>query len=184
MSSSVNSVFDIAFWLADRALNENEYLQPLKLQYLLYLSQSYYAIAYNGKKLFPAIFVAEEEGPIEPSLNRAWTRGRPNFDGIEKLNNNTKAFCDSIWRRFGHHSAEHLAKLCRKTPAYQIAYKIEKRAEIIFEQSTNVMSLGQELPELEQVVKPKLVRSSNTGRAVEVKAWSPRQLEKKRKSTI
>ena len=86
MSYAVDSVFDIAFWFADRALNENEYLQPLKLQYLLYLSQSYYAIASNGKRLFPAIFVAGEEGPIEPSLNRAWSKGRPNFDGIEKLN--------------------------------------------------------------------------------------------------
>ena len=184
MSHTVDSVFDVAFWFADRALNENEYLQPLKLQYLLYLSQSYYAIAYNGRKLFPAIFVTGEEGPIEPSLNRAWSRGRPNFDGIEKLNDDVKVFSDSIWRRFGHHSAGHLAKLCRKTPAYQTANKIEKHAEIIFVQSTNEMSLGQELPELEQVVKPKLVRSSNTGRAVEVKAWSPRQLEKKRKSKI
>jgi len=183
MSYAVDSVFDIAFWFADRALNENEYLQPLKLQYLLYLAQSYYAIASNGKRLFPAIFVAGEEGPIEPSLNRAWSKGRPNFDGIEKLNGDVKVFSDSIWRRFGHHSAGHLAKLCRRTPAYQSAHKLGGRSEIIIELVIENMNLGKDLPDLKQVVKPKLIRSRNTGREVEVTAWSPPQLDEKNKVT-
>jgi uncharacterized phage-associated protein len=182
MSNTVDSIFDVAFWFADRALTDNEYLHPLKLQYLLYLSQSYYAIAYDGRKLFPAIFVAEERGPIEPSLYRAWTKGRPNFDGVKKLKDDVKVFSDSIWRRFGHHSAEHLAKLCRRTPAYQDAFKFGDRAEIILEKVTNDMILGRDLPDLEQVVKPKLIRSSTTGRSVEVKPWSPRQLDNKNKS--
>ncbi|MEE2999927.1 MAG: hypothetical protein VX693_08380 [Pseudomonadota bacterium] len=182
MPSAVDSIFDIAFWFTDRALNDNEYLQPSKLQYLLYLSQSYYAASYDGKKFFPAIFVAEEDGPIEPSLHRAWTRGRPNFDGITKLTDEISIFSDSIWRRFGHHSVEHLSKLCRRTPAYQSAYKRGVRAEIILEQMMEDITGAQDLPELKQVVKPKLVRSSSTGRAVEVKAWSPPILKKKNTS--
>ncbi|GEM_PF-5893832 len=32
MPSDVNNAFDVAFWFADTALNENEYLQQQKLQ--------------------------------------------------------------------------------------------------------------------------------------------------------
>ncbi len=99
MPAATDSVFDIAFWFSDRALNDNEYLQPVKLQYLLYLSQSYFAVAYNGKKLVPAIFIAEETGPVEPSVHRAWTRGRPTFDGNPVLSDDVHSFVDSIWRR-------------------------------------------------------------------------------------
>jgi uncharacterized phage-associated protein len=183
MTSAVDSVFDIAFWFTDRALNDDEYLQPLKLQCLLYLSQSYYAVAYDGKKLFPAMFVAEEFGPIEPSVNRAWTRGRPNFNGITILSDDIKFFSDSIWRRFGHHSSEHLSKLCRKGPAFQAAYKRGIRAEIILKKMIEDINFKHNLPELQQVVKPKIVRSSNTGRAVEVKAWSPPFLDKNKIKT-
>ena len=173
MASAVDSIFDVAFWFADRALNDNEYLQSIKLQYLLYLSQSYFAAAYNGKKFFPAVFVAEDEGPIEPSLNRAWAGGRPNFQGITKLADDISLFTDSIWRRFGHHSSQHLSKLCRRTPAFQFAYEQGIRAEITLEQMMKDITGAKQLPELKQVVKPKLVRSSNTGRAVEITAWSP-----------
>ena len=178
MASALDSVFDIAFWFTDRALNDNEYLQPSKLQCLLYLSQSYYAGSYNGKKLFPAIFVAEETGPIEPSVDRAWAGGRPNFDGIEVLSDDINVFSDSIWRRFGHHSVEYLLKLCRRTSAYQVAYKKGIRTEIILTQMIEDITIANDLPELKQVVRPKIIRSSNTGRSVEVKAWSPPVLNK------
>jgi hypothetical protein len=36
------------------------------------------------------------------------------------------------------------------------------------------------LPDVEQLVKPKLVRSSHTGRAVEVTAWAPPVLDRKK----
>ena len=75
MPAAVDSAFELAFWFCDRALNDNEYLQPIKLHYLMFLAQAYYATAYQGKKLIPAIFVAEEVGPIEPSVFRAWSLG-------------------------------------------------------------------------------------------------------------
>ncbi len=178
MPAAVDSVFDVAFWFTDKALNDNEYLQPSKLQSLLYLSQSYYAIAHKGKKLFPAIFVVEEMGPIEPSIHRAWTRGRPVFDENKIASQEIKVFLESIWRRFGHHSNEHLSKLCRRTLGYQAAFERGYRAEIDFDKMAEGISLGGNLPELDQVVRPKLVRSSATGRAVEVKAWTPPVLDK------
>ena len=33
------SVFDVAEWFLDTALNDGEYLQPMKMQYLMFLSQ-------------------------------------------------------------------------------------------------------------------------------------------------
>jgi len=178
MPAAVDSVFDVAFWFTDQALNENEYLQPLKLQSLLYLSQSYYGVAYNGTKLVPAIFIAEEAGPIEPSVRQAWTRGRPVFDENKVVDPDVSIFLESIWRRFGHHSGEYLSKLCRRTPAYQAASIRGVRSEISLNQMIEDVNLGDDLPELKQVVRPKLVRSSSTGRAVEVKAWSPPVLNK------
>jgi len=175
MPAATDSVFDIAFWFSDRALNDNEYLQPVKLQYLLYLSQSYFAVAYNGKKLVPAIFIAEETGPVEPSVHRAWTRGRPTFDGNPVLSDDVHSFVDSIWRRFGHHSAEHFSKLCRRTPAYQVALKRGHRAEIMLEHMMEDFTRAHDTPDVGQVVKPKVVRS-HKGRAVAVKSWDPRTL--------
>ena len=42
MQPAVFSTFDVAFWFADTALNNNEYLQPQKLHRLLFLSQAYF----------------------------------------------------------------------------------------------------------------------------------------------
>src|SRR5262249_26114519 len=111
MPAAMDSVFELAFWLSDRALNDNEYLQPGKMQHLMFLAQAYYAVAYEGKRLVPAVFVADETGPIEPSIYAAYVRGRPNILVDIKLDEDTASFVDSIWRRFGHHSAEYLTKL-------------------------------------------------------------------------
>ena len=173
MPAAVESVFDMAFWFCDRALNEDEYLQPGKLQSLLYLAQAYYATAYNGKKLVPAIFVADETGPLEPSVYRAWIDGRPMFGGTNTLSEDVLIFGDSIWRRFGHHSAEYLSKICVKSPPYLSAIKRGRRAEIYIEDMVEAFTRGSNSPALDKVVKPKVMRS-HKGRAVEVKAWAPK----------
>lgn len=172
MPAALDSAFELAFWFCDRALNDGEYLQPVKMHYLMYLSQAYYATAFNGKKLIPAVFVAEEVGPIEPSVFRAWSQGRPKFEGKNIISDDATAFADSVWRRFGHHSAEHLSKLCRKSPAYLTALKRGKRAEINLKEMVVSFSKAQNAPAVDQVVKPKVMRS-HKGRAVEVKSWTP-----------
>jgi uncharacterized phage-associated protein len=173
MPSAVDSVFEVAFWFSDRALNDNEYLQPIKLQYLMFLAQSYFAVAYEGKRLVPAIFVAEVVGPIEPSVYQTFTRGRPSLDVPINLNDDVQSFVDSIWRRFGHHSADYLAKLCRRNPAYKSALKRGRRAEIDLTEMRESFIVSTETPAIDTIIKPKVVRS-HTGRAVEVKAWAPR----------
>ena len=175
MPAAVDSVFELAFWYSDRALDDNEYLQPIKLQYILFLSQAYFAVAYNGKKLVPAIFVADDVGPIEPSVHRAWIRGRPIFEGDVKLSNDVRIFADSIWRRFGHHSAEYLAKMCQRSPCYRTAYQRGMRGEIYLEEMRDDFTRAHDTPAVEKVVKPKIMRS-HKGKAVAVKAWMLRKV--------
>ena len=181
MPSAVDSVFEVAFWLNDRALNDNEYLQPTKLQYLLFLAQAYYAVAYEGKRLVPAIFVADEMGPIEPSTYAAYVRGRPNLIIDTRLDEDTASFVDSIWRRFGHHSTEYLAKLCKRNPAYRLALKRGRRAEIPLDdiRKSFVTAVQKaEAPALTQIVKPKVLRTHD-GRPVATAAWKPREVKGK-----
>ena len=68
MPADVDNAFVIAFWFEDAALKNNEPLQPQKMQRLLFISQAYYAVINNGRKLMPAVFVANELGPIEPNV--------------------------------------------------------------------------------------------------------------------
>ena len=179
MPAAVDSVFEVAFWFNDRALNDNEYLQPTKLQYLMFLAQAYYAVAYDGKRLVPAIFVADEIGPIEPSVYAAYVRGRPSLTIDIRFDDDVASFVDSIWRRFGHHSTEYLAKLCRRNPAYKAALKRGRRAEIpLAELRKSFMAAAKtaDAPALEQVVKPKVTRT-HTGRAVVAQAWKPKTVK-------
>ena len=182
MPSAVDSVFEVAFWLNDRALNDNEYIQPTKLQSMLFLAQAYYALAYDGKRLVPAIFVADEVmGPIEPSIYAAYNKGRPNLTIDTRLDEDTASFVDSIWRRFGHHSTEYLSKLCRRNPAYKAALLRGRRAEIPLDEirKSFVAAVEKaEAPALTQVMKPKVLRDQ-TGKAVAVNAWKPREVKGK-----
>ena len=99
---AVESSFDVAYWFIDRALNENEYLQPQKLHRLMFLSQAYFAVAYRGRLLMPAVFVADEFGPTEPNVFRACAIQRPAIE-TKRLPEIVTHFLDSIWRRFGQH---------------------------------------------------------------------------------
>ena len=177
MRAAVNSVFEVAFWFADKALDENEYLQPQKLQYLLFLSQAYYAVAHDGKRLIPAIFVAEELGPIEPSVHVAFAQGRPAFEVNMFLPDDVQHVLDSIWARFGHHSSEFLAKLCKQSKAYQFARKRGVRSEIPLKAIQRAFTRASDSPALDQVVRPKWARSA-TGKPVTVKSWNPAQLKR------
>ncbi|MHA1598093.1 MAG: type II toxin-antitoxin system antitoxin SocA domain-containing protein [Alphaproteobacteria bacterium] len=172
MTTAVESAFDIALWFADTALEQNEYLQPQKLHRLLFLSQAYYSVAYNGQKLMPAVFVAEEMGPVEPNVYKAFHKGRPNIDAELFLDEDVENFLDNLWRRFGHHSPDRLTRMCKETLAYKQAVKKGSRTEIPLRAMQLSFARAEDTPSLQQVLKPKLMRSQ-TGRPVAVKRWTP-----------
>ncbi len=172
MPAQVDTAIDVAFWFSDQALDCNEYLQPQKLHRLLFLSQAYFAVAYNGKKLMPAVFIADDMGPIEPNVYKAFSKGRPDVEMDFFLTPEIEMFLDSIWRRFGHHSADRLTRMCKETLAFKQAMNRGRRAEIPLEAMRLSFSRAQEAPALEQVVRPKVLRSQ-TGKPVAVKSWIP-----------
>ena len=166
MAAAVETMYDVAAWFMDRALNDNEYLQPMKMHRLLYLSQAYFGLAYHGRKLAPGEFVADETGPIEPHVYRAFESGRPAFYLNTQFPGVVQNFLDSIWRRFGSYSAERLNELTQKTEAYKSGLKKGRRGVISYEEMIESFRKKKETPALDQVIKPKLLKS-HKGRAVE-----------------
>ena len=137
-----------------------------------HLSQGYFAVAFGGRKMMPAVFVAEEMGPIEPNVYRAFAKGRPNIDPELFLPETVEEFLNGIWRRFGHHTPERLTKMCKETLAYKQAFKRGRRTEIPMQALMLSFARAEDTPGVAQVVKPKLMRSQ-TGRPVAVKSWVP-----------
>lgn len=183
MRFAVKSCLDVVFWFSDRALNENEYIQPQKLHRLLFLAQAYFSVAYPGRKLMPATFVSDAFGPVEPTVFHCFAYGRPHMIEGNPLTDDIAHFLDGIWRRFGQYTAEQLnRKLADHTP---VADAMGKGAGEEIPLSAMVKFYGAEAasrrggaPAAAQVVRPRLMRSQN-GKAVAVTSWAPKSLGKK-----
>ena len=175
MRADVDSVFEVACWLWDKALDQGEYLAPQKLQHLLFLSQAYYTVAFSGRKLMPGTFVAEELGPIEPSIYKTFHKGRPDVSVEMVLPEEVDEFIHAIWNRFGHH----LARMVKRSAAYRAAVKKELRTEITLAAMRKSFEKAYDQPDVGQVVRPKMMRSQ-TGKAVAVKSWAPKAVEPKK----
>ena len=172
MPAAIESAFDVAFWFADQALNNNEYLQPQKLHRLMFLAQAYFAVAYEGRKLMPAVFVADELGPLEPNVFKAFSRGRPDVDVDLFFPPEVDAFLRGIWSRFGAMNVDRLDRLIKRTPAFRQARRRGVRAEIALHDMRLSFTRAEGAPSVDRVVRPK-VMVTHTGRTVRVKNWSP-----------
>jgi len=172
MPADINNAFDIAFWFLDTAEAQHEYLQPQKLQRLMFIAQAYYAVAFQGRKLMPAVFVADELGPIEANVYVALSKGRADIDTELFLPIEVEDFLSAIWRRFGHFTPERLNRLTNETTAYKHARARGARAEITIDAMRLSFARAEVAPAAEQVVKPKVYRTQ-TGKPVQVSAWQP-----------
>ena len=182
MPAAVDSSFDVAIWFMDWALADNLYMQPMKLQRLLYLAQSYYTVIYPGKCLMSSVFVADLLGPLEPNLYRAFKNGRPETE-VRPVDGKVRNNLDSVWRRFGHYTAEDLyTKLCDHPP-YSDAYDKAPGEEISLAAMYEFYALqtASLTPDTTTVLPAKIMRS-HTGRPVSVKKWMLKPAKKKEKS--
>ena len=159
----VESTFDVALWFQDRARREDTYLQAQKLQRLLYLAQGYYSAMNYGRKLMPAIFVAQEMGPIEPNIYRVFEAGRPGMPSTQPPPV-VENFLELMWRRFSHHTTEHLTSIIKSHDVYRTAFEQGPGEEITFEAIIEFFS------DKERKDPPKSVRTAD-GRTV--KKWVP-----------
>ncbi len=182
--TAVLSTFDVVAWLKDRALNDGEYLQPVKMHQLLFLAQAYFAVAYRGQKLSPATFVADEKGPLEPDVWRVFASGRPYVES-DPLPERVEHFLDSIWRRFGAHSVEYLADLLKAQSPYQAAFAEAPNTEITLKQMVEFYGKAKKkaqskplsAPDVDDVLRPRTMRSAS-GKPVSVQRWNPRAAKK------
>ena len=172
MPADVDNAFDVAFWFSDTALNENEYLQPQKLQRLLFIAQANYTVLFNGRRLMPAFFVADEIGPLEPNIYTAFSKGQPDIDARLFLPQEVENFLDKIWQKFGHYSTDQLNKITKETIAYKQAFKNGRRAEITIDSMRSSFSQTQNTLGINQAVNSKIL-ITQSGRPVAVKAWVP-----------
>jgi uncharacterized phage-associated protein len=176
MPATVDSAFAIAFWFADKALSRDDYLRPQKLQTLMFLAQAYYAVRHPQGKLMPAVFVADELGPIEPNVYVAFSNGRPRIDMDFQLSDTAEAVVADVWRRFGHLSSDHLTRLSKRTPAYKQAFQRGVREEISLEAMRQSFSRASSGFVGFQPWSPRILRTQ-TGRSVKVRAWVPGEPE-------
>lgn len=181
MPIAVKSSLDVAFWLSDQALNDREYIQPQKLHRLLYLSQAYFAVAYHGRKLMPAIFVTDAFGPVEPTVFHALAFGRPHMIEGNPLSDQVRHFLDGVWRRFGPYTADQLTrKLAEHTPVAMAMAKGQNE-EIPFAEMVKYYSdeaaqrnrPASPVDSIDQVMKPRVLRSQS-GKPVAVSTWKPK----------
>lgn len=179
MAFAVKSSLDVAFWFMDRALNDQEYIQPQKLHRLLFLAQAYYSVAYPGQKLAPATFVADPFGPVEPTVYHTFAFGRPHMVEGNEVSERVTQFLDGIWRRFGHYSADSLTKkLAAHDPVAKAVVKgegeeIPLESMIAFYGAAARRGGDSAPPAVSEVVKPRLMRSQK-GKAVAVTSWAPK----------
>jgi len=124
-TTAVETVLDVAFWFMDKARSEDVYLQPQKLQRLLYLSQGHYAQAYHGRKLMPAVFQVYQSGPVEPNTYRIMESGRPDIRAVG-LPPEVAKFLERLWLRYGHHGTDHLNQ---EVKAHEIVWRVLRKGE-------------------------------------------------------
>tara|TARA_A100000164_G_C21700467_1_gene673297 strand:- start:177 stop:713 length:537 start_codon:yes stop_codon:yes gene_type:complete len=174
MPSRVNSAFEIAVFFIDKASSENEYIQPQKLHGLLFLSQAYFSVAFQGRKLMPAVFVADERGPLEPNLYVAFSSGRTDIDLNTSLPEDVLNFLNLIWKRFGKMKTERLISKSKENSAYKKARKRGQRAEILFSEMRIAYNSSSNITTPVGSV-PKNAYQPQSGKTVRIKKWMPGQ---------
>lgn len=165
---ALHTAFDGAVWFLDRARADHIHLPPQKLQRLLFIAQAAYAGRFQGALLMPALFVADELGPIEPNLLRLLSEGRPDDLPSEPANRETADFLEEIWRRFAHMPADRLNSLIAKAPAYAAALALGRGALLIPADFAPLFA-----PAPAKLAEDVRVLRSQSGAAVAVRAWTP-----------
>ena len=161
---AARTALDVAIWFLDRARADDCHLPFQSLHRLLYLAQSHFAVQFGGL-LMPAVFLAEDAGPVEPNLQRLLADGRPEEIVVETLIGQVRDFLGVIWDRYAHMPVERLNDLVARNDAYRET----GRGQVI-----DVAAMAAAVAAITQPPQPPLrVLRSQTGAPVTVRAWTP-----------
>ena len=169
-----DSVFDVSEWFLDTAMADGEYLQPMKMQFLMFLAQGYYAALTGGKRFVPAVFLATERGPIEPNSYRLYDTARPDLSR-RTMDRVTTSFLKTIWGRFGAYSPDYLFRLISTHTPYVEAFSRGEKSEISLSLMSDFYAGRVEKDERLKNAEFGTTRilRSQSGNAVAVKKWIP-----------
>jgi len=168
MRPAAATSFDVAIWFLERARAEDTYLQPRKLQCLLFLAQAHYAGSFSGRRLMPSVFVFDDGGPMDPNVFRAFENGRPDCT-MTPLADTVVAFLDAIWRRYRTADALRLDQVIVSHGKPEGAIQRRDGSEITLAAMRRMFGTEPQAPSASQ---PKVMRL-HTGRKVTVKKWTP-----------
>ncbi len=173
-ASASESVFDVAEWFLDTALNDGEYLQPMKMQYLMFLAQGYYAALTKGQRLIPSVFIATARGPVEPNSYKIYASARPLISRTP-FNRTVSAFLQTVWRKYGSYSADYLGRLIAAHAPYAEAFAQGENTEISLALMTEFYTQGKNTPATPNAASFTATRvmRSQSGKTVAVKKWIP-----------
>jgi uncharacterized phage-associated protein len=171
MRPVIATTFDVAIWFLERARAEDTYLQPRKLQSLLFLAQAHYAAGYNGRRLMPSVFVFDDGGPMDPNVYRAFENGRPIYTGTP-IGEAELAFLDAVWRRYRTADALRLDQVIASHGQGEPAIQRRDGSEITLAAMRRMFGADRKTGRSAPASAPRVMRS-HTGRKVTVKKWTP-----------
>ena len=115
---ATDTAIDVAYWFFNRAEKDGLYLETENMQYLLFLAQVHYAMAYNMEMLTPRFIVCNHSGFFEPNLKRIFAMGRPFMPPV-KFPQKINAFLEGIWQKYGSLPLARLEKLIKNSSAFK-----------------------------------------------------------------
>jgi uncharacterized phage-associated protein len=171
MRPAVPTSFDIAIWFLDRARADDTYLQPRKLQCLLFLAQAHYAAGHEGWPLMPAFFVVDDSGPLDPNVYQALQNGRPNMQE-NPLAPDVLKFLEAVWNRYKYSDALRLDQLIVRRGIDEVSVCNRDQSEVTLTAMQRMFGAGSSQKNKNRIVGPTLAETA-TGRKVTITKWSP-----------
>ena len=116
-----DSALDVAGWFYKRAKTEGLYLEHERLQHLLFLSQSHFALSNKNSMLMPSLFVCGRDGFFEPTIAKMIANGNNQFPETE-FNKQITLFLEAIWKKYSNLSLRDLSDLIKSHTSYDKYY--------------------------------------------------------------
>lgn len=174
--SAVSSSIEVAYWFMLRFQEKNDYLQPYKLQRLLYLSQAYYVALKEGVYLFPSLFLADELGPLDAGVYNVFQYGIPPLEN-PRFTGDVETFLQAIIRRFGGRSAQALMDIIHKDNVYRKIYEKTPGSVIplemlhrVYKEKSNASNIANQLE-----TSTMRILHNQYGKPCSVTSWIPQK---------
>lgn len=173
---ATNSALEVANWFFNHAQKNGSLLENEKLHHLLFLAQVHFALNNNQEYLMPSVFVCDDNGFIEPNMDKILDFGMPLMPA-PNLSHKVSVFLDLIWKKYGTMSIRELNNLVKNSQCYIDNYisgykNLVLLTEMADKFKKSLLGPGRSKPIANL---PKKVLLSQNGPVV-VSKWQPRKV--------